>query len=129
MRFVDNGVPEDYARLCFEGMTVPLCELSEEEYMQVVFGIEGYQPKMKRTGGYKIPIEEKDPIMYFSIDDLDLSQRPNNCLRRAGITTIGQLCELTETQLKKIRNMGIKSVKEVIDALARVGYKLKEEVE
>ena len=36
MNYVENGVSEDFAKLCFEGMTVPLCELSEEEYIRLM---------------------------------------------------------------------------------------------
>ena len=50
MKYVENGVPEDFARLTFEGLNVPLCELTEEEYMWVVFGIKGYVGK-RRAGG------------------------------------------------------------------------------
>lgn len=126
MRYVENGVPEDFAKLCFAGMTVPLCELTEEEYMQVVFGVEGYKAKPKRGGGYRLEPMVVETQNENSIEDLELSQRPSNCLRRAGITTIGELCELTETQLKQIRNMGDKSVKEVKEVLAKMGLSLRQ---
>jgi len=129
MRFVDNGVPEDFARLCFTGMTVPLCELSEEEYMEVVFGVKGYKTKPKRGGGYIQEKIEVNPVIELSIEDLELSQRPSNCLKRAGIDTIAQLCDMTEAQLRRIRNMGEKSVKEVKEKLADMNCSLKSENE
>lgn len=95
--------------------------------MQVVFGVEGYKAKPKRGGGYRLEPVVVETKNEHSIEDLELSQRPSNCLRRAGITTIGELCELTEAQLRQIRNMGAKSVKEVKEALEKMGYQLKVE--
>ena len=62
-----------------------------------------------------------------SIEDLELSARAYNCLMRAGITTIGDLCSRTPTDLKAIRNMGEKSKAEIIAKLAARGLQLKEE--
>lgn len=129
MRYVENGVPEDFAKLCFAGMTVPLCELTEEEYMKVVFGVEGYKAKPKRGGGYRLEPVFVEPKLELSIEELELSQRPSNCLKRAGITTIGELQEHTEAQLKQIRNMGDKSVKEVKEAMAKRGWFLRQQIE
>jgi len=115
LKFVDNGVPEDFARLTFEGMTVPLCELTDEEYMEVVYGIKGYKKRRPRGGAVVLP-EEPEPVnkVYDQpIDILELSVRASNCLARASITTIGELCALTEAQVARTRNMGAKSVKEV----------------
>lgn len=127
MRYVENGVPEDCAKLCFAGMTVPLCELTEEEYMEVVYGIKGYKSKGKRGGNISVlPVEETKPEIYDkSINELEFSVRPSNSLKRAGITTIGQLCQMTEYQVGRLRNMGAKSVVEVKEALAKLGLKLK----
>ena len=127
MRYVENGVPEDFAKLCFAGMTVPLCELTGEEYVQVVFGVEGYKAKLKLGGGYRLEpvvdeIENED-----SIEDLELSVRAYHGLKRAGVETIGQLVGMTEWDVAKIRNMGVKSVKEVKEALTKMGLSLRQE--
>lgn len=127
MRYVENGVPEDFAKLCFAGMTVPLCELTEEEYMQVVFGVEGYKAKAKRGGGYRLLPVVEEVKNDVSIDDLELSVRAYHGLKRAGIETVGQLVDMTEWDVAKIRNMGVKSVKEVKEALEKMGLSLRQE--
>lgn len=127
MRYVENGVPEDFAKLCFAGMTVPLCELTEEEYMKVVFGIDNFKSKGKRgAGSSMLPVEEKEnKLLQESVTILELSVRSQHGLQRAGIDTLGQLVLLTEWQVSKIRNMGAKSVKEVKEALAKLNLSLK----
>ncbi len=55
------------------------------------------------------------------IEDLDLSVRSYNCLKRAGINTIGELTEKTEEDMMKIRNLGKKSLKEIKDHLLEIG--------
>ena len=62
-----------------------------------------------------------------SIDDLDVSVRAYNCLKRAGINTLGDLTEKTELEMMKIRNLGKKSLKEVIDKIKDMGLKFREE--
>ena len=126
MKYVENGVPEDFARLTFEGLNVPLCELTEEEYMWVVFGIKGYVGKRRAGGTIFIPEPKIVQQTDESIDVLELSARAEHCLQRAGITTIAQLCDMTEWELAQLRNMGAKSVKEVKEKLALMGHKLKE---
>jgi DNA-directed RNA polymerase subunit alpha len=62
-----------------------------------------------------------------SIDDLDLSVRAYNCLKKAGITTLGDLTEKSESEMEKIRNLGKKSLKEVIEKIKDMGLKFREE--
>lgn len=62
-----------------------------------------------------------------SIDDLDFSVRAYNCLKRAGINTLGDLTEKTELEMMKIRNLGKKSLKEVIDKIKDMGLKFHDE--
>ena len=62
-----------------------------------------------------------------SIDDLDFSVRAYNCLKRAGVNTLGDLTEKSELEMMKIRNLGKKSLKEVIDKIKDMGLKFKEE--
>lgn len=62
-----------------------------------------------------------------SIDDLDLSVRAYNCLKRAGILTLHDLVDRTENEMMKIRNLGKKSLKEVIDKVKNMGLSFKSE--
>lgn len=62
-----------------------------------------------------------------SIDELDLSIRSYNCLTRAGIMTIEDLTNRTEEDMIKVRNLGKKSLEEVVAALAKYGYTLKDD--
>lgn len=63
----------------------------------------------------------------MSIDDLDLSVRAYNCLKRASISTLGDLIEKTEIEMMKIRNLGKKSLKEVTDKIKELGLKFRDE--
>ena len=62
---------------------------------------------------------------FRSIDDLDLSVRSNNCLRRAGINTVDELVQKTEEDMMKVRNLGRKSLDEVKKKLADLGLALR----
>jgi DNA-directed RNA polymerase subunit alpha len=62
------------------------------------------------------------------IEDLDLSVRSYNCLKREGINTVSELVALSENQLMNIRNFGQKSVFEVRDKLIEMGLSLKDAV-
>ena len=62
-----------------------------------------------------------------SIDDLDLSVRSFNCLKRAGILTLRDLTDKSENEMMKIRNLGKKSLKEVIDKVKGMGLNFRDE--
>ena len=62
-----------------------------------------------------------------SIDDLDLSVRAYNCLKRAGILTLHDLVDKSENEMMKIRNLGKKSLKEVIDKVKDMGLSFRSE--
>lgn len=59
------------------------------------------------------------------IEDLDLSVRSYNCLKRAGINTVGELAQKTEEEMMRVRNLGRKSLKEVMQKLRENGFELK----
>lgn len=61
------------------------------------------------------------------IDDLDFSVRAYNCLKRANVNTLGELTEKTELEMMKIRNLGKKSLKEVIDKIKEMGLRFRDE--
>ena len=62
------------------------------------------------------------------IEDLDLTVRSYNCLKREGINTVNELINLTEDQLMNIRNFGMKSVDEVRDKLTSMGLRFRDSV-
>jgi DNA-directed RNA polymerase subunit alpha len=69
--------------------------------------------------------EEREEILDRTIDDLDLSVRSYNCLKRAGINTVEELVQRTEDDMMKVRNLGRKSLEEVVQKLAELGLSLK----
>ena len=68
-------------------------------------------------------------ILEMTIEELDLSVRSFNCLKRAGINTVEDLSNRTEESMMKVRNLGRKSLEEVIAKLAQLGLALKKEEE
>ena len=127
MRYVENGVREDFAKLTFKGLNVPLCELDEEEWLEVVFGIKSSIRYRKNAGGKSdaVGLKGSSTCGDASIDILELSARAEHCLQRAGVTTIGELCAMSEEELSRLRNMGKKSVEEVKEKLSKLGYELR----
>lgn len=73
--------------------------------------------------------QKEDSVSDISIDNLELSVRSFNCLRRAGINTLGDLDGFTVEKLMEIRNLGRKSVEEVITRLKEYGIEIKSENE
>jgi DNA-directed RNA polymerase subunit alpha len=69
--------------------------------------------------------EEDNAELDKQIEDLDLSVRSYNCLKRAGIHSVRQLVEFSENDLLNIRNFGVKSIEEVKDKLESMGLGLK----
>lgn len=73
--------------------------------------------------------EVKDKIMEMTIEELDLSVRSFNCLKRANINTVEDLVSKTQEEMIKVRNLGRKSLEEVIQKLAMMGLSLASEDE
>lgn len=74
--------------------------------------------------------KEDDPItktLETPIEELDLSVRAYNCLKRAAIHNLSDLTSMSETEMMKIRNLGKKSLKEVIDKIKDMGLKFRDE--
>lgn len=69
--------------------------------------------------------EERDKILDMSIEELDLSVRSYNCLKRAGINTVGELIVKTEEDMMKVRNLGKKSLEEVDEKLSSLSLGLR----
>jgi DNA-directed RNA polymerase subunit alpha len=70
-------------------------------------------------------LDEAEAVLDTPIEELDLSVRSFNCLKRQGVNTIGQLTECTEADLLNIRNFGAKSIEEVKDKLQQMDLSLK----
>ena len=73
------------------------------------------QPEGQTDGG----------ILEMTIDELELSVRSYNCLKRAGINTVGELCNKTSEDMMKVRNLGRKSLEEVLAKLKELGLSLR----
>ncbi|MGN0386374.1 MAG: DNA-directed RNA polymerase subunit alpha [Lachnospiraceae bacterium] len=69
--------------------------------------------------------DEKEKVMEMSIDELELSVRSYNCLKRAGINTVEELTNKTSEDMMKVRNLGRKSLEEVLAKLKELGLQLR----
>ena len=84
---------------------------------------------LSETMGSKSTVVEKaetqrDKVLEMTIEELDLSVRSFNCLKRANINTVEDLISKTEEEMMKVRNLGRKSLEEVINKLAMMGLSL-----
>ena len=68
--------------------------------------------------------DEKEKVLEMNIDELELSVRSYNCLKRAGINTVEELCSKTSEDMMKVRNLGRKSLDEVLAKLKELGLSL-----
>lgn len=73
--------------------------------------------------------KSKEKVLEMTIEELDLSVRSFNCLKRAGINTVEDLINRTEDDMMKVRNLGRKSLEEVISKLNSLGFSLKRDEE
>ncbi|WP_027625105.1 DNA-directed RNA polymerase subunit alpha [Clostridium lundense] len=73
--------------------------------------------------------DKKEKVLEMTIEELDLSVRSYNCLKRAGINTVQELTERTMDDMMKVRNLGKKSLEEVEQKLAALGLSLKQSEE
>ena len=85
----------------------------------------------EEMGNAEIMVEKdddgKEKVLEMTIEELDLSVRSFNCLKRAGINTVEDLIEKSEEDMMKVRNLGRKSLDEVIGKLDALGFKLSKE--
>ena len=86
----------------------------------------------EKVTGYRLVKEEtkveENRFTNMLIEELDLSVRSNNCLKRAGITTVLELTQKSEDEMMKVRNLGKKSLKEVKEKLAGIGLHFRDYV-
>ena len=73
------------------------------------------------------PDDTKEKILEITIEELDLSVRSYNCLKRAGINTVEELIRKDEEEMMKVRNLGRKSLEEVQQKLAAFGLSLRQD--
>ncbi|MCD8361356.1 MAG: DNA-directed RNA polymerase subunit alpha [Lachnospiraceae bacterium] len=73
--------------------------------------------------------DEKEKVLEMNIDELELSVRSYNCLKRAGINTVEELCNRTSEDMMKVRNLGRKSLEEVLAKLKELGLELNQSEE
>ena len=95
--------------------------LTEQLSLFVNLNMEDTLPEItpeKETG-------KKEKVLEMNIEELDLSVRSFNCLKRAGIHTVEDLVSKSEDEMMKVRNLGKKSLEEVLQKLESMGLKLK----
>ena len=68
-------------------------------------------------------------VLEMTIEELDLSVRSFNCLKRAGINTVADLLNKSEEDMMKVRNLGRKSLEEVVWKMASLGFNLRKDDE
>ena len=73
--------------------------------------------------------DKQTKVLEMTIDDMDLSVRSYNCLKRANILTVQDLTKKTESDLAKVKNLGKRSLEEVIAKLAEYGLSLRDDEE
>ena len=69
--------------------------------------------------------DTKEKVLEMTIEELDLSVRSYNCLKRAGINTVDELIQRTEEDMMKVRNLGKKSLEEVQNKLSELDLSLR----
>ena len=79
----------------------------------------------EHVSSVEIMVEKEEKVLEMTIEELDLSVRSYNCLKRAGINTVEELANKSEDDMMKVRNLGKKSLEEVIQKLEELGLGLK----
>lgn len=123
---------DDYEELTLEVWTngafsgkelVSLSAKILEEHIKIFVGLSS----MGDMGILVAPeIDKTQKLLSMTIEDLDLSVRSYNCLKRANIHTIEDLTKKTEEGMLKVKNLGKKSLDEIIEKLDKLGLKLKD---
>ncbi len=92
--------------------------------MELMNGLNGVELKSKKGGKFHFPMYMTQSMKDRSIEDLELSVRSYNCLKRAGYNTIGDVTQAVSSgiSLKRIRNCGINSAMEIMSSLFLFQY-------
>lgn len=88
-------------------------------FMNLTDGVQGVEIGVEREE------DKRDRLLEMPIEELDLSVRSFNCLKRAGINTVGELTNKSDEDMMKVRNLGKKSLEEVKEKLVALGLGLK----
>ncbi|MCI1997151.1 DNA-directed RNA polymerase subunit alpha [Olsenella porci] len=96
------------------------------QHMSAFMGLADEEEPVEDVSIFANGEEEENTELDKQIEDLDLSVRSYNCLKRAGIHSVRQLVEFSENDLLNIRNFGVKSIEEVKDKLETMGLSLKD---
>ena len=128
------GQHTDYDRLVLEVETNGSVAVREavveaaniiNQHMTAFMGLADEEEPAEEPSIFAVGTEEDNSELDKQIEDLDLSVRSYNCLKRAGIHSVRQLVEFSENDLLNIRNFGVKSIEEVKDKLETMGLGLK----
>ena len=128
------GQHTDYDRLVLEvetnGSLAPRDAVVEaaniiNQHMSAFMNLTEEEESVEEPSIFAVGTEEDNTELDKQIEDLDLSVRSYNCLKRAGIHSVRQLVEFSENDLLNIRNFGVKSIEEVKDKLETMGLGLK----
>lgn len=128
------GQHTDYDRLVLEvetdGSISPRDAVVEaanivNQHMSAFMSLADVEEPAEDASIFATGVEEDNTELDKQIEDLDLSVRSYNCLKRAGIHSVRQLVEFSENDLLNIRNFGVKSIEEVKDKLETMGLGLK----
>ncbi len=127
------GQRTDYDKLILEVETNGAVDPSDavaragqviDEHMMLF--VEQAKSVLADDGIFAAAVDESESVLDTPIEELDLSVRSYNCLKRQGVNTIGQLTECSEQDLLNIRNFGAKSIEEVKDKLQQMTLSLKQ---
>ena len=140
--YVENtrvGETTDYDKLIIEvwtnGTISPQEALSEGasilidnfNFFKDLPNVDFIEEELKEEVVEEIPEQTNESELNTTIEELDLSLRSFNCLKRAGYDTVGDVIDQTETELKTIKIFGKKSLEEVKDKIHEMGLSLKDE--
>ena len=108
-----------------EGSKLPILLITEHLNLFVDLSDEAY------TADIMVEKDDKgkEKVLEMTIEELDLSVRSFNCLKRAGINTVEDLINRSEEDMMKVRNLGRKSLEEVVWKMASLGFNLRKEEE
>ena len=113
----DGSIPADEA--------VSFASSILTEYFNIFVGLTDHENKPVDFVDEKV--DKKEKILEITIEELDLSVRSYNCLKRAGINTVEELVRKNEEEMMKVRNLGRKSLEEVQQKLAAFGLSLRQD--
>ncbi len=128
------GQRSDYDKLTLEVETdgsMPADEATSLAAKIMTEHLELFISMTEHVGDVSIMVEKpedtKEKVLEMTVEELDLSVRSFNCLKRANIDTVEELTQKTEEDMMKVRNLGKKSLEEVTAKLEELGLSLKEE--